>query len=109
MSIYVMLTLSNRLSHLVIVSFSPTRVLGCHHFIDEEAEMHWRRLNDLLSHTSDKWRETCIQVHIKSSSYHLCGGAEQPHSNRATRTASFPHCPRVACAYETRLEQAEMA
>lgn len=37
--ISVVLTLSSRLSHSVIASTSPTRVLGCHHFIDEEAEM----------------------------------------------------------------------
>ena len=35
-SIYAVPTLSNRLSHTVIVSFSLTRVLGCHHFIDEK-------------------------------------------------------------------------
>ena len=54
MSIYVVLTLSNRLSHLVIISFGLMRVLDCHHFIDKEAKMNWGRLHDLLSHASDK-------------------------------------------------------
>lgn len=70
--------------------------------------MHWGRLNDLLSHTSEKWRETCTQVHIESSSYHSVL-AEQPRSNIASKTSSFPHCPRVECSYETCREQAEAA
>lgn len=44
MRVSVVLTLSNRLSHLVIISFSPTRVLGCHHFVDKEEEMNWGKI-----------------------------------------------------------------
>lgn len=48
-SIYAVLTLSNKLSHTVHCVISSSRVLGCHHFIDEKAEMSSGKFNDLLS------------------------------------------------------------
>ena len=42
-STYASFTVSNRLSHMVIISFCLVRFIGCHHFMDEEAEMNWGR------------------------------------------------------------------
>ena len=42
-SMYASLTVSNRLSHMVIISFCLVKFIGCHRFIDEEAEMNWGR------------------------------------------------------------------
>lgn len=47
-SIYAVLTLSNKLSHTSHYVISSIRVLGCHHFIDEKAEMSSGTFNDLL-------------------------------------------------------------
>ena len=42
-NMYASLTVSNRLSHMVIMSFCLVKFIGCHRFIDEKAEMNWGR------------------------------------------------------------------
>lgn len=110
--IYVVLILSNRLSHTVITSFSPPRILGgrhsCPHFIDEKAEMNRWRLNDLLSYTTDKFhRERRLepQSRPKVRTADLCWlnsctlniALATPRGNRSwrARAASWGHLLRL--------------